>query len=263
MKGLCGTTAAIATVTIGTVAIAALGAVSAQAADLGSRPYTKAPAYVAPVYNWGGFYIGAHVGYGWGRTNTDQFFINGIFDRDGALDRSGVFGGGQIGYNLMLSPNWLVGIEADISGADIAGNVDVVNGAINAHTHSTVDYFGTVRGRLGYAVDNVLFYGTGGMLWAHSKTNRDLLNTGNGQTATSSFTSSPVGWTAGAGVEWGFLPNWSAKVEYLYGELKTTGDFTYTGAFAGGSRHLESTTELHTVKLGVNYRFGGPVIAKY
>lgn len=246
---------------IGTaVALAAFGAVSAHAADLGPRPYTKAPAYVAPVYNWGGFYIGAHVGYGWGRTNSDQYFTNGTFDTNGTLNRDGVFGGGQIGYNWMLSPNWLLGIEADISGADVAGNVDLVNGPANIHNHSTIDYFGTVRGRIGYAVDNVLFYGTGGLLWAHSKSDRDVLVGGN--TFSASSTSSPTGWTAGAGVEWGFSPNWSTKVEYLYGELKTATDYTFP-ALPVANRHLDSNTELHSIKVGVNYRFSGPVVAKY
>jgi outer membrane immunogenic protein len=243
-----------------TAALAALGAVSAQAADLAPRPYTKAPAYVAPVYNWGGFYVGAHIGYGWGRAHTDQFLANGTFDQNNTLDRDGVFGGGQIGYNLMLSPNWLIGIEADISGADIKGSADNVNGTATIHSRSTVDYFGTVRGRLGYAVDNVLFYGTGGLLWAHGTVNRDV--TVGAITENSSFTTSPTGWTAGGGVEWGFLPNWSAKVEYLYGELKTSGDLTFA-TFVRADRHLDSNTQLHSIRVGVNYHFGGPAVARY
>lgn len=243
------------------IALTTLGLASAHAADLGARPYTKAPAYAAPAYNWGGFYVGAHIGYGWGTTNFDQYQTNGNYELSGSFDRDGVFGGGQIGYNVMLSPNWLIGIEADISGADIKGGSQAIVGATTVSGTSTIDYFGTVRGRLGYAVDNVLFYGTGGLLWGHAKSSRDLTNAG--VTASSSFTANPTTWVAGGGIEWGFAPNWSAKIEYLYSELDTAGDFTYTGAFAAGNRHIESTTELHTVKLGVNYRFGGPVVAKY
>lgn len=251
------------------VALAAFGTVSAQGADLGVRPYTKAPA-LAPVavYDWSGFYIGGNVGYGWGRTHTDQFDANGVFLQSGTINRGGIIGGGQIGYNWQFAPNWVLGIEADISGADLKSTVEGCSATGCSTTSSKLDYFGTVRGRLGYAINNVLLYGTGGLLWAHSSTDRTITAVTNpratslvGQVAGSS--SSPTGWTAGGGIEWGFAPNWSAKVEYLYGELKTSSDFRYVFTNNNPDRHFESKTQLNAVRVGVNYRFGGPAITKY
>lgn len=256
---------------LASVAVVAMTA-TASAADLAPR-YTKAPAPVAAaVYDWSGFYIGGHVGYGWGSTHSDIYNTAGVLQNSGSANRNGVFGGGQIGYNVMLSPNWLIGIEADISGADIKSSNSgcSANGAFIgcSTTDSRIDYFGTVRGRLGYAANNVLIYGTGGLLWAHMSADRTITSNTNpaaaalvGQVAQAS--SNPTGWTAGGGIEWGFAPNWSAKVEYLYGELDTNSSFVYNFRNTNADRYYDSHHELHTVKIGINYRFGGPVVARY
>jgi len=114
---------------------------------------------------------------------------------------------------------------------------------------SKTDAMGTVRGRIGYAVNNVLFYGTGGYAWIDNKITLSALGVA---VSDSKFHS---GWTVGAGVEAFFAPQWSVKGEYLYRSLG--GETYFTGALPSG------TVNFHTVQVGVNYHFNGPIVAKY
>jgi outer membrane immunogenic protein len=177
-------------------------------------PVYKAPA-AAPLFNWTGFYVGGHVGYGWGDA--------------GGLSTDGWFGGGQIGVNYQFAPNWVWGVEADISGGDMDGSAGA--------SRFKSDTFGTVRARLGYTVDRVMFYGTGGLAWADSKASL----------AGVSDTQTNVGWALGAGIEYAFAPNWSAKIEYMHAD------------YGSDNYHIVPTTKIDyktdTVKLGVNYLF--------
>ncbi len=161
-------------------------ATPAFAADMPSRGpvYKAAPA--ATLFNWTGFYIGAHGGYGWG-------------DFGGASPEGG-FGGGQIGVNYQFAPNWVWGVEADVSGSGVKD--DFLGASVKT------DVFGTARLRLGYTVDRTMIYGTGGLAWADTKLNDGLVS--NSQTN--------FGWTIGGGLEYAFAPNWTAKVEYLYAD---------------------------------------------
>jgi outer membrane immunogenic protein len=208
------------------LAVAAFAA-PANAADMPSR----APVYKAaplPIFNWTGFYAGVHAGYGWGDSEN--------------LSPNGWFGGGQVGYNWQFTPSWVFGLEADLSGADINDS----NGGGLPITSSKTNAFGTARARLGYTVDRVMVYGTGGFAWAHNRV-ADIAGVRDDTTH--------FGWTAGAGVEYAFAPNWSAKVEYLYADY--------------GSENYNLTVptnvdlKTNTVKFGVNYLFGGPVSARY
>jgi len=122
--------------------LSAFAASSAMAADLARPVYKAAP---APLFNWTGFYVGGHGGYGWAD--------------DANLSPKGWFGGGQVGYNWQYAPNWVFGVEADISGSDISET----NLAGAPLVSSKINYFGTARGRLGYTVDRVMVYGTGGL----------------------------------------------------------------------------------------------------
>jgi outer membrane immunogenic protein len=243
-----------------TVAFTAL-TVSALAADLPRRPY--APPVVAPLgYNWNGFYIGAHLGGAWESRDFTQTF--GIVET-GNHKPSGIMGGGQIGYNWQFAPNWLLGVEADVSGADLTHTVSTtsVGPAVVTWTDK-LDLFGTVRGRLGYVVDNWLFYGTGGFAWADQETTR-VQSVAGPVSPPAGFaiknTHTPTGWAAGAGVEWGFAPRWTARVEYLHLDLEgRTWGFTSplgpggiagTGVFAVN----ESRRTIDTVRAGVNFLF--------
>jgi outer membrane immunogenic protein len=216
-----------------TTTAALLGGISvAQSADLPAR----APAVVAPVaYNWTGFYIGANGGYGWSAFNVSSGSLSADIG-----DLKGPFAGGQIGYNYQVG-QFVFGLEVDGQWADIKQSFPGVTIAI--------EYFLTARGRLGVAFDNVLLYGTGGYM--HAGANTEVTN---GLT-TVSTSGANGGWTAGAGAEIGF-GNASVKLEYLY--LQSFDEDLGFGV--SGNVHA------HTVKLGLNYRFGGssaPIAARY
>jgi outer membrane immunogenic protein len=214
-------------------------AAPASAADLAARPYTKAPVAMASVYNWTGFYLGIVGGGAWEDSNSPRM--------------QGGFVGGTAGYNWQTS-NVVFGVEADGAWADVsasaAGVVFVPGiGGIPASVSSKTDAMGTVRGRLGWAVNNVLLYGTGGYAWIDNKVTATL---GPVSVSDSKFHS---GWTVGAGVEAFIAPQWSVKGEYLYRSLG--GETYFSGAVPSGSLNF------HTVQVGVNYHFGGPIVAKY
>ncbi|MDF0516245.1 porin family protein [Bradyrhizobium yuanmingense] len=215
-------------------------AAPASAADLAARPYTKAPVAVASVYNWTGFYLGIVGGGAWEASSGDPKMQGG-------------FVGGTAGYNWQTG-NVVFGIEADGAWADVSASATGVVfvpgvGAVAATASSKTDAMGTVRGRIGWAVNNVLLYGTGGYAWIDNKLSFTALG------ATISESKFHSGWTVGAGVEAFFAPNWSVKGEYLYRSLG--GETYFSGAVPSG------TLNFHTVQVGVNYHFGGPVVAKY
>jgi outer membrane immunogenic protein len=185
-----------------------------------------APAYPvkAPVYStgWTGSYIGVHGGYAWGSFDT----LTGA--GAASLDPKGGFGGIQTGYNWQPTRNWVIGLESDSSW----GSINQTVGATNVD----VDAMGTVRARLGYAMNNILFYGTGGLAWAHADS----------VTAGAIRDQFYLGWAAGAGIEYAFAPRWSAKLEYIYTDYNTINDFN-AGVF-------NAKLDVSTIKLGINYR---------
>ena len=208
---------------------------SAFAADLPAPPavpYTKAPAMVSPATNWSGFYIGAMGGYGEENT-SDQFAIKGGF------------GGGTIGYNWQFG-QFVAGIEGDGAFADINNSVTAVFPGVGSLTASAkVDALGTVRGRFGVAFDQVLLYGTAGLALADTKIGVSGLgvNLSDSKTMT--------GWTAGAGIEWMFLPHWSVKGEYLYRSFSSQTFFAAQlppGISSG-------TLNINSGQVGINYHF--------
>jgi outer membrane immunogenic protein len=204
-----------------TVGFAALGMAPAVAADLAARTYTKAPA-VAPLPTWAGFYIGAMGGYA---SQDDDFGMKGGF------------AGGTVGYNWQMG-SLVLGVEADAAWGDISATAGVP-GLVSLD--SKIQDLGTVRGRVGYAVDQVLFYGTAGFAWADNKATASALG------ASVSESQVHTGWTAGAGVEYMFAPHWSLKGEYLYRDLESK---TY---FSGGVN--SGDLKLHSGQVGVNYHF--------
>ena len=210
----------------------------AMAADLP----LKAPA-AKTVYDWTGFYLGGHVGYGGGSfgPGTNPLPEQGVFFPHSI---TGVIGGYQAGYLRQLSSHVVLGIEAD---ASFTGPLDVP-ALIPAPFHTTIDYVGTVRARAGYASGTLLAYVTGGFAWGHSHININ--------DAPGAIVSSPgqnqLGWTAGAGVEFAVSGNWSAKLEYDYTDLaRRTYDLSGFGLPA-----VNVDPNIHLVKLGLNYRFG-------
>jgi outer membrane immunogenic protein len=188
---------------------------AASAADLPHPSYYTATAPLS-AYSWTGLYLGGNFGYEWGTTSNNP------------TRPSGFAGGAQAGYNWQAGP-FVFGGEADI---ELSGATDTF-----APWKFTNPWFGTLRGRAGYAVSNFLIYGTAGVAFGELQ----------GQTfGLLSESHTDVGWTAGAGVEAGFAANWSAKVEYLFVDLASN-TFALTGTSNGLSASL--------FRMGVNYHF--------
>lgn len=230
-------------------------AVPAAAADLSIRAPVKA-VVPAPVFSWTGFYIGANAGLGTGDIHTDQNEAG--FPMSSSLTASGAFVGGQIGYNYQFANNVVLGIETDLQWSNIEGKWNSVSPLMQMgmlfENKVSIDYFGTIRARLGYAFDRVLPYITGGAaygrLHADQLSMAETLAVQDGVPLSTSTTN--WGWTLGAGVEYAMTNNWTLKVEYLYVDL---GDldrsFTWYESNFAGSTHFD----IHTLKAGVNYKF--------
>lgn len=195
-----------------TVATATGGAATAADLPRGPAPYYPPP---TSVYNWTGPYAGLNLGYEWGKVTNSN------------LEPGGIAGGGQLGYNWQTG-QFVLGVETDIqaSGAD-----DTF-----APYKFSNPWFGTLRGRAGFAINNVLLYGTFGLAYGELK--GEFFGVEEDKTL--------VGWTGGAGLEFGFAPNWSAKVEYLYMDLGSRA-YTITGVNNG--------LQASYLRLGVNYHF--------
>jgi outer membrane immunogenic protein len=213
----------------------------AMAADLAARPSTYDP---YRPYDWSGFYTGLNAGFGFGQEETTllappvSLFSSRTYD--------GFLGGAQLGYNFH-SGYWMAGIEADIQIASIGGSyAPMVPGGAVSRTN-TLDAFGTLRGRIGFAFDRFLVYGTGGIA-----AGRNTFQIIQGASATESAIH--TGWVAGAGVEYGIGEHWSAKLEYLRLDLEEKTYFK--GAPNGTTYHPSMNVDV--VRAGVNYRFGVP-----
>jgi outer membrane immunogenic protein len=195
---------------------------AAYAADISApaAAYTKAPA-VSPAINWSGFYIGAMGGYA-AEATSDPIAIKGGF------------AGGTLGYNWQ-SGMFVAGIEADGAWADVSKSANILGVTATAK----VDSLATVRGRVGVTFDQVLLYGTGGLALADTKVSVTALG------VTLSDNKTQAGWTAGAGVEWMFIPRWSLKAEYLYRRFNSV---TVFGISTG-------TLALNSGQFGINYHF--------
>ena len=197
---------------ISVAAVTTAGA--AAAADLPRGPVQYYPP-PASVYNWNGLYAGLNIGYEWGKVTNSGF------------NPGGVAGGGQLGYNWQIG-QFVLGGETDIQAS-------AADDTFAPYKFSN-PWFGTLRGRAGFAINNILLFATAGLAYGELKA--ELGNLDESKTL--------VGWTGGVGMEVGFTPSWSAKVEYLYMDL---GSRAYT--ITGGDNGLQSSY----LRLGVNYHF--------
>ncbi len=242
------------------VALLTLGlAVPAAAADLPARTYTKAPPIVAPVYNWGGFYIGVNGGGASSHKCWDFTDPAGVFIvSEGCHDATGGLVGGQVGYRWQMS-NFVFGVEAQGDWANLRGsNVSL---AFPAFTNiSRIDGIGLFTGQVGWAWNNVLLYVKGG---AAVVADRFSVNTTVGNVlAATTPDDTRWGGTVGAGVEFGFAPNWSVAAEYNHLFMQDRlYRFTDTFGFFFGTDRIRQDVDMGTLR--VNYHFGGPVVAKY
>jgi len=270
--------------TVGLLAAATFSG-SALAADMA----VKARPMPAVAYsNWTGFYVGLNGGYSWGRANS-TIFPNTTLATLLRQDVNGGLFGGQIGYNWQASPNWVLGVEADGQWTGERGRRNDLLGAVrlptpgndfnivtttSASSEWSLPWFATFRGRVGLLADpSLLLYGTGGLAVGEVKFATQGTTTaqlfGPGSTGTTpvgapitivtplSDSQTRVGWTAGAGLEKKFTPNWSAKLEYLYVDLGTRTYFGGTTNAVGVSFHD------HIFRGGINYAFSAGPVARY
>jgi outer membrane immunogenic protein len=265
----------------------ALSATAASAADLARRTYTKAP-MMAPVYNWTGFYVGLNAGGAWSESNATTstiFSPTGYFATTSVpaigtvgnqnLNRTSFTGGVTGGYNWQIN-NAVIGVEGDFnyfgfkksaSGTGIYPCCAPTSFTVN--TSASADWLATLRGRVGFlATPALLLYGTGGLAVANVRSSYLFTDTFAAANESASISSTRYGWTAGAGAEYALMNGWSIKAEYLYVDLGRAST-TSTNLTAAGVA-FPSNVFTHTVNLrsnigrvGVNYKFGGPVVAKY
>ncbi len=232
---------------------AALGALSvlafADASSAADLPL-KAPA-LKTVYDWTGLYIGAHVGFGWGKSSATLADPLMATDRN---DVDGMTGGVQAGYNYRLNSGLLLGVEGDISFPNYMPSNHVVSSAATALSFGEErwDYFASLRGRLGYASGAWLFYVTGGLAFVGER----FLNTPTGGDEQRVLHTRP-GWAAGAGVEYAFAPHWTARLEYLYRGFENASVTLPTSA------HYSSSLDYQVVRVGLNRKIDWPGMPTY
>jgi outer membrane immunogenic protein len=262
------------------------------AADMGQPAapapvYTKAP--MMPVYSWTGGYIGINGGYSWGDSEAATTTINPplayfaltsppALATAGAqsIKPNGFTGGGQIGYNWQASSSIVLGLEADIEYYGLKGSSSATAvypccapSTFTIAENVKTDWLATFRARLGYLVTpSTLLYVTGGGAVTNLQANFAFTDTF-GATESGAFTTTKLGWTAGGGVEWAMSGGWSAKAEYLFVSFPSVSVTSTNLALAGPILFPNQTfthsadLDAHIVRLGLNYKFGGPVVAKY
>jgi len=241
---------------IATVALAALGATPALAADLPVRQpaYKAPPAPVVAYYNWSGCYFGGHAGGLFARKDWSDAITGDSF---GSHDANSWLAGAQVGCNIQVSGGWVFGVQGDYAWSDADGsNVDVF-GFTN---HSRVKSLASVTGRVGYAWDRFLGYVKGGGAW--ERDDYTVFNPAGVVAATASETRG--GWTVGIGGEYAFTDWLTGFAEYDYYDFGTRTNTFITPA--GGTFGFADIREHKSVvKVGLNFKFGGwgPVIAKY
>jgi outer membrane immunogenic protein len=255
---------------------AALAASSASAADLPFRAAPPAPIIAAvPIFTWTGFYVGVNAGYGWQDSNNDSgvFVPPGTFvTAPGATgvvtfgddNGDGFVGGGQLGYNYQVG-SFVLGVEADLQWADLGGSngVAVVPAGfpvtfVPAGTVGGIDWFGTVRARVGVAFDRALIYATGGFAYGGADDNNGLGFVNDDDVRT--------GWVLGGGLEYAFTNNLTAGIEGLWVNLdrNTNGAFIGTETTPGGAvlpvfvpgRDDDSDNEFFVARAKLNFKFG-------
>ena len=259
--------------------ILAVSAVAASAAD----PHTKAPTRAAEVFNWTGFYVGGNVGGAWeNESGTSNFFSASAAaaqtntPQSNSLRNTAVIGGVHAGYNWQIT-RWVFGVEADwdwthtkngfCRQTDNLSAACTDNGRGFLILNGKADWLDSARGRLGYTWDRFMIYGTGGAAWAKfgSSINTNCLVAGCGsntvsQNTTANFSDKKLGWVAGGGVEAMLDTDWIARAEYLHYDL---GSVTNTLVGDQQSTTWSRAVKYETVRVGLSYKFGGPVQTGY
>jgi outer membrane immunogenic protein len=230
--------------------------IAANAADVYARPAPYAPpppVYAPPPFNWTGFYLGGNIGGAWANRDVRDPFLGVNFNNGNS---NGVFiGGGQLGYNWQIN-YFVLGIEAEFDGAANNNNntgTVFIPGAGTIQVTSNNRWITTLAARFGVTNGPWLFYGKAGGGWVGSDFTISNLTTGASITGSNDSNS---GFLVGVGVEWAFLPNWSAKLEYDFLGLDDRRFFASAGFRSlTGDTFVERNRDVQMVKVGVNYRF--------
>ncbi len=233
-----------------TALLAAAG--STLAADLPYREPPPAYAPPVPIFTWTGLYLGGQIGYAWGTDNYNVFApYASSYGRN--FSPNGIVGGAHVGYNLQMN-QIVLGLEGDVEGTGV--NKTYAAGFITYDTKAPVQ--GSIRARLGFAVDRVLFYGTAGVAFA------GFTNTYSSLVGYDSVANARAGWTAGGGLEYALTNNWSVRAEYRYADFGTFTNNTFNSAPLTYVQHHETE---NSVRAGFSYKFdafgAAPVAARY
>jgi outer membrane immunogenic protein len=237
-------------------ALAALTSIrTADAADL---PTYRPPAQVAPAsYNWSGFYIGGHLGYGWGEHDITPTGKIGLMVPPFSVDHDGFIGGVTAGWNYQYG-RIVLGVEGEATWSDMDGSsTRELFGFVNATSSLSNRWTGTVAGRIGIAFETLLYYGKFGVAFADNEYTVRAAIPGFGFNYASTASETEVGWMVGAGIEWAFAGNWSAKIEGNYMDFGRR-NHTFAGIPFG---HVvlpvaaDFDTRVGNIKFGINYRF--------
>jgi outer membrane immunogenic protein len=234
---------------------------AASGADLAARPYAKAPAVAAPIYDWSGFYVGLNGG---GASSHQCLTVtsvagNAVFpNSEGCHNATGGLAGGQAGYRWQMA-NWVFGLEAQGDWASLKGSTASLAAIIPFTNQTRIDALGLFTGQAGYAWNNVLVYVKGGAAVTDNKYSSFFTATG---IQFNQASDSRWGGVVGTGLEIGFAPNWSVAIEYdhlFMGNPSVT--FPASAIAVTRSDNIRQDVDMATAR--VNYRFGGPVVAKY
>lgn len=256
---------------MGAALIALAATQPALAAD---APYWAPPSAAAP-FNWNGFYIGANGGYAWHAGQEVELLTDNILPAPNNLGQAtaasrGIFGniagagwfyGGQVGYNFQLGPSWLVGVESDLQFSriqnNVAGTITPAGGVpITASANFNIDWFGTVRGRVGMVADSWLLFATAGLAYGQVGYNMFAVDTNLLQT-TLSTTDTKFGYVVGAGIEYMLTPNFILKGEYQYinlGSIGATAPVTPVAVPLETATLRSIAAAFHTFRLGLNFK---------
>jgi outer membrane immunogenic protein len=241
--------------------LAIAGFTAADAADLPARTYTAAAPVVAPIYNWGGFYVGINGGGGSSHNCYTITSVAGVAvapNSEGCHDATGGLAGGQVGYRWQMA-NWVFGVEAQGDWANLKGTNSSLTAIIPYTNRTKIDAIGLFTGQVGYAFSNVLLYVKGGA--AVTDDRYDSFFTGTG-VIFNSVSETRWGGTVGAGIEFGFAPNLSVGIEYdhlFMGSHSVV--FPVSAIAVTRTDTIKQDVDIGTVR--INYTFGGLVVARY
>lgn len=233
---------------------------AALAADLPAKIYTKAP-LLAPIFDWSGFYLGVNGGGASSHQCLTIFSVAGAAvapNSEGCHDATGAVAGGQFGYRWQMT-NWVFGVEAQGDWADLRGSNPSLTAVIPYTNETRIDALGLFTGQVGYASNNLLWYVKGGAAVTDNKYSSFFTAT---SVVFNQTSETRWGGVVGTGLEFGFASNWSVALEYDHLFMGTK-DVTFPPSTIAVTRsdHIKQGVDMGTIRL--NYRFGGPIVAKY